>query len=258
MVLLTKLGGADRQLPMLRIGIVVQDLLMLIVPAAVVAMMSSNNAGEMLCLRQRPRFYPIFLTLLLMVVSASAMQWVVNLNESISFPQAWHGFEQTLRNMENAAGDSVKFILGPHTPMNLVVSILIVGILAGFSEELFFRGTLQRLFARTRLGHHGAIWITAMIFSAVHFQFFGFLPRMLLGAMFGYLLLWSGSIWLPMIGHAFNNTLYVVLIYVNGRGELADSHVTWGAVACSAVLSAICILSLKEMGVLKNQKSENS
>ncbi|MDE6395798.1 MAG: CPBP family intramembrane metalloprotease, partial [Muribaculaceae bacterium] len=94
---------------------------------------------------------------------------------------------------------------------SLVVSVLIVGILAGFSEELFFRGALQRLLSSANgIKPIAAIFISAFIFSFIHFQFYGFFPRLILGIYFGYLLYRTGSLWIPAIVHAFNNSLYII------------------------------------------------
>ena len=61
---------------------------------------------------------------------------------------------------------------------------------------------------------HVQVWISAAIFSAIHMQFQGFLASMILGALLGYLLVWTRSFWIPMIVHFLNNGLQVVAIYV--------------------------------------------
>jgi len=61
---------------------------------------------------------------------------------------------------------------------------------------------------------HAAIWVTAFIFSAIHVQFYGFLPRILLGAAFGYMAVWSGSLWLPILAHFINNAVGVIAFYI--------------------------------------------
>ena len=89
------------------------------------------------------------------------------------------------------------------TVPSLIVSVLIVGVFAGFSEELFFRGAMQRIMMSTRLNLHVTIWVVAVIFSLFHFQFFGFMPRLLLGAYFGYLLVLRRSLLGSVFGHVF-------------------------------------------------------
>jgi membrane protease YdiL (CAAX protease family) len=88
-----------------------------------------------------------------------------------------------------------------------------MGILTGMGEELLFRGAVQRKFMDWLGNHHVAIWVAAAIFSAVHMQFYGFIPRMLLAALFGYLYYWSGNLWIPIIAHASNNTITILAMY---------------------------------------------
>jgi len=90
-------------------------------------------------------------------------------------------------------------------------------LLPAFGEELFFRSALQGLFSRT-MNVKLAVWIAAIIFSAIHFQFYGFVPRMLLGAFFGYLLAWSENLWLPILAHFANNVLAVIFFYLKTNG----------------------------------------
>lgn len=89
------------------------------------------------------------------------------------------------------------------------MNILIIAIMAGIGEELLFRGVLQKILINWTRNTHVGILCAAIIFSAIHFQFFGFFPRMILGMVLGYLYVWSKSIWVPIIAHALNNALTV-------------------------------------------------
>ncbi len=237
----------SNKLAMMRIGIVVQDVFMLVAPAVLTAVLVTHRPVEMLSLGKFPRLQPLLLGILTLVVATPLMEGIVLWNQNITLPHSMAAFENFMRQLEEQAGGSVEFLLGPHTVGNLMVSILLVGVLTGFSEELFFRGALQRLLASTRMGSHAAIWIAAFVFSAVHLQFFGFVPRLLLGAFFGYLLLWSGSIWLPMIAHTLNNSLYIITRYANG-GDVSDAvtatNTSWVAMLISAVFTAVCLTAL--------------
>lgn len=148
-----------------------------------------------------------------------------------------------MRASENTAGNSIRLVLGGTSAGDLIMSILIVGVAAGFSEELYFRGALQRMLGGGTIGQHGAVWIAAVIFSIFHFQFFGFVPRLLLGAFFGYLLLWSGCIWLPVLAHITNNTLYVATNWMALRHATQESSSidgslqSWLPVTLSIVLT---------------------
>lgn len=197
----------------MRIGTVVQDFMVFIVPAIGTAMVASRLPARLLAVDHWAGWRNVLWSLLAMCASIPAMNVIIEWNQNIRLPESMAGFEARMRAMEEAAAASTELLIGGSGLGSLLVSVLIVGVLAGFSEELFFRGALQRLLGMTRMNRHVAVWLTAFVFSAVHFQFFGFVPRMLLGAFFGYLLLWSGSLWLPVIAHVFNNTLVVISEY---------------------------------------------
>lgn len=241
---LLRIGGDDRAVAMIRIATVCQDMFMLVLPAVATAVLTCNDAASLLAVNKRPRRPMIVMAIITMVVSAPAMSYIIDLNASMTLPDSLAGLERSLREFETAAAASVELALGAHTIPNLVMSLLIVSILAGFSEELFFRGALQRLLQSLRISPAAAVWIAAAIFSAIHMQFFGFVPRMLLGAFFGYLLLWSGSVWVPIIAHAFNNAMFIILRYFTGEGDVHVGGEGAGvevAAAISAVLTAVCL-----------------
>jgi len=98
----------------------------------------------------------------------------------------------------------------------MILNLFIIAILPAVGEEFFFRGVLQKILIRLFKSVHVAIWVTAFIFSAIHFQFFGFVPRFILGLIFGYLFFWSGTLWLPVISHFINNAVPVIMSYIQG------------------------------------------
>lgn len=225
----------------LRIGTVVQDFMVFIIPAIVTAMVASRLPARLLAVDRWPGWGGVLLTLLAMCVSVPAMNVLIEWNQNISLPESMAGFEAQMRAMEDAAAESAKLLIGGSGVGALIVSVLIVGVLAGFSEELFFRGAFQRLLGMTKLNKHAAIWIAAFVFSAIHFQFFGFVPRLLLGAFFGYLLWWSGSLWLPIIAHVFNNTVVVLSeYYQNADPSVADLN-TFGVGNVAAAVASLAL-----------------
>lgn len=256
--LLLRIGGDARHTAMLRIATILQDVLMLVLPAAVTAVVVCGNAGCLLAIDRRPGVAMTVMAMITMIVSSPFMSYIIELNASMTLPPAFAGFERALREMEQNAASSIAAVTGPHTIPNLIMSVLVIGIAAGFSEELFFRGALQRLMRSTGLSGHAAVWISAAVFSAVHFQFFGFVPRLLLGAWFGYLLLWSGSVWLPMAAHIFNNVMYVILNYITGSG---DPHISpevvspWISVSVSAALTVACVIFTYKLRNFSNKNS---
>lgn len=200
--------------PGIRVATVLQDVMMFILPAILTALLVTRRPAELLCIDYFPR-RPLtyLLPILALIASIPAMNSLISWNEGISLPSSMAGIEEWMRTSEENAAQMIKLLTGGDTVGSLIMSILIVGIFAGVSEELLFRGSIQRLLTTGGLNHHAAIWITAFIFSAIHMQFFGFFPRLALGAFFGYLLYWTGSLWIPIIIHALNNTIVVVSMW---------------------------------------------
>jgi membrane protease YdiL (CAAX protease family) len=103
-------------------------------------------------------------------------------------------------------------------PVDLIINLIVLAIIPAFAEELLFRGCIQQVLKEWSKNAHVAIWGTAILFSFVHFEFYGFLPRMLLGALLGYLFYWSGNLWVPIIAHLVQNGGQVVLAYMHDHG----------------------------------------
>lgn len=146
---------------------------------------------------------------ILWILLTPAMNQLVYWNSIITFPDWLRPIEESLRAMEDSATRTTDIILGGNTFESLIINILTIGVFTGFCEEIFFRGTLQRILGENLRNRQAAIWIAALIFSIMHFQFFGLVPRILLGAIFGYLLVWTGSLWTSIFAHSLNNSIVV-------------------------------------------------
>ncbi len=192
-----------------RISTILQDLVLFIVPALATSMIITRRPAEFLCLMGRPKISIVLMVIAAMLAVIPAEEFIVQWNANLSFPEFMSGFEKWARNLEELSQGVINEMLQDTSVASLAVNFLIIGVAAGFSEEILFRGCFQRLLTTGGVNHHVAIWTVAVIFSAMHFQIFGFVPRTLLGAFFGYLLVWTGKLWVPVIAHIFNNSLYV-------------------------------------------------
>lgn len=201
----------------LRISTVIQNVFFFISPAIIIALFITKLPADFLQLRKAPSLKGIILTIAIILLSIPAMNFIIYCNESILFPDALRGLENSLKALESSTREQIKILLGEPNVASLIMSILIIGILTGVGEELFFRGALQNIIRTRPMNPHYAIWITAVVFSILHFQFYGFIPRVLIGAFFGYLTFWSGSIWLPIFAHALNNSLVVITTWISSR-----------------------------------------
>ena len=189
----------------------------------------------------KPDGFLCFIAITIMICAVPAINLLADLNSRISFPDSLAALEHQLRAMEEAAATLTERFLQTDSFGGLLINIGLMALLPAFAEELSFRGTLQQVLGKK----HIAIWLTAIIFSAIHMQFFGFIPRMLMGAMFGYVFLWSGSLWIPILMHFTNNSLAVIAFYCFGQNSSADTigtGATWWLGLISLVLTSLGLL----------------
>jgi membrane protease YdiL (CAAX protease family) len=137
-------------------------------------------------------------------------------NSKIDLPGT-SGFEQWARDTEDKATQLTKFLTEFSSVGQFILGFFVIAVLAAIAEEFVFRGLLQPALEKATGNIHVAIWVSAILFSALHMQFFGFLPRVFLGALFGYLYFWSGNLLIPMLAHFVNNGFSVIMIYLNQK-----------------------------------------
>ena len=152
-------------------------------------------------------------------------------------------------NLNAASQQVLVALLAQPGAVALIANLLVIAILAALSEELFFRGTLQPLLHRA-FGGHAAVWTTAVIFALVHMEFTAIIPRVFLGAVLGYLYLYTRSIWIPVLGHSLNNALAVVLARFSTTEELLAPDTSeiltyWYLPALGCVLLAVAYQQLR-------------
>ncbi|SDY68649.1 MULTISPECIES: CPBP family intramembrane glutamic endopeptidase [Rhodonellum] len=205
------------------------------------------------------RFTGLGLTLLVMVGGVLFNALLIDWNANVKFPEMLSGLEQVLKEKEEMAMGMTKFLTDFDNVGEFLMGLLVIGLLAGLGEEFLFRGVLQpKLHLYTGNAHIG-IWLTALIFSAIHLQFYGFFPRMLLGAIFGYLYLYSGSLIYPIAAHIMNNAFTVILVYLNKLGKVNFDIEETDQVSISFALLGllIMILGIKVFKEKNQQQRDN-
>ncbi|MFD1769261.1 CPBP family intramembrane glutamic endopeptidase [Sphingobacterium suaedae] len=148
-----------------------------------------------------------------LVAFSPCMSIISDWNMQMTFPEGMRGVENWMREQEDMMAHLTAQTVMVNDVGRLLANVLVIGILPAVSEEFFFRGALQQIFARVLKHEQFSIWIVAIIFSAIHFQFYGFFPRMLLGVFFGYLVVWTGNIWTAVFAHFVNNTSVTILAF---------------------------------------------
>lgn len=203
-------------------------------------------------------------TLLVMVVGLAFLMmpvngWLVSWNQSIRLPSFLHDFELWAIQKEKEMEKLTLYLMDIRSKAEFLVGFLVIALIAGFSEEYFFRKRLQPLLHKITGNVHTGVWLTAFFFSAIHFQFYGLIPRMVLGALFGYYFAWTGNFWIPVLGHALNNGLTFIGMYLYKANisplNMEDPNVVpWyiGGVACGVAWS-VSVMVMEESQKIKER-----
>ncbi len=232
---------------LLKLSQAIQAIGFFVLPAFVAAfLLTENSVTDYLSLKNTAKIDLYLLVAMAAILLLPLVNTLAALNEAVTFPPFLHDFEVWARTLEEEAKILTERFLSVSTISGLFVNILVIAVLAAVGEELIFRGVLQHIFTRWTKNQTLGIWITAFVFSVMHFQFFGFLPRLLLGVYFGYLLVWSRTIWLPVLAHFTHNGIAVVAFYFYHNQEIAVNpdevgvnDMLWASAVCGIPFLAI-------------------
>jgi uncharacterized protein len=200
---------------------------------------------------------PVLITLAVIPVNGFFIDW----NKNMNFPDFMSGIENWAMAKEKSLEELTLFLTNLTGIPELLLGIIVFALLPGIGEEYLFRGILQKFFEKKYQNLHVAIWLSAIIFSAIHFQFYGFVPRVLLGALFGYLYAWSGNLVVPIIAHFTNNATTVILIYLKNNNIItmdldSTDSLPWYVILVSTLFLVFLIkLSFNQK---KSNKFENA
>ena len=250
----------------------IQTAALFLLPPFLMAFLWAKQPLEWLKLKSETRGYGLW-AIFLMLMALPAINLVGYFNQQMSLPAFLEPLEQWMKTAEANAAHLTEQFLSVTTFDGLIINILLMALLPAVAEELTFRGMLQRLIqtqtneAINREGKrvHIAIWCSAILFSAIHMQFYGFLPRMLMGALFGYALVWTGSLWTPILMHFTNNAMAVILYFLAIRSgwdleevdTIGTNDTLWLGVV-SLVLTIIGIYAFRRSTTMSNASSRIS
>ena len=201
----------------------IQTAAVFLLPPLCVAYLWAQEPMKWLKVETFQTFKVSSMAVMLMLVALPAINLLGDLNQQMSLPAFLEPLEQWMKTSEESAKVLTEQFLNVTTFGGLIINILLMALLPAVAEELTFRGVLQQLITAENKKvskfqgfkvPHLAIWCSAILFSAIHMQFYGFVPRMLMGALFGYMLAWTGSLWVPILMHFTNNAMAVLLYFV--------------------------------------------
>lgn len=221
---------------------------MFIIPPFIIAYFVHNKISAYLFLDRKALLGQIILASISIIVALPLINLLSEINSYLQLPGFLSGVEQWMKEMEEQAEIVTKKFLVMETPYDLFINLIVIAVIPAFGEELLFRGVIQRLFTNMTKNVHWGIFITAFLFAALHMQFFGFLPRIAMGMLFGYLLIWTKSLWVPILAHLINNGMAVCVTYFINKGQLPEDVEKIGGSGTGIWISGIISLGL--VGIL--------
>ncbi len=225
----------------------VSQLGFFIVPSLIFAFLVNKKISQYLKINVNISGFTLVLTIALTFLGMPFINWLAELNSGLQLPESMKSIEEWMKTTEENAKVLVEKFLEVETIGGLLINIFIIAIIPAIGEEFLFRGVLQRLFHDWSKNIHIAVFVTGFLFSFIHFQFYGFLPRMLLGVIFGYLFAWSGSLWIPIAAHFVNNAFAVIAFYLLNKGLIEmdiDKVGTEGSNVSIALTGLIFVIAI--------------
>ena len=236
---------------MLKVAQGVSSMMMFVAPPLIYYAFTRNSPFQSLGLHKPNRYVMWLIGLVLIFISLPVTNQLGIWNEKMNFSSAFQMLEDLLKQLEETAGNLTERMLEVDTVGGLLFNLVIIALIPALGEELTFRGVLQQALVRRCKNAHVAIILSAAIFSFIHFQFYGFLPRMFLGILLGYMFYYSGSLWTSVLMHFVNNGAAVTLAYLNHKGVVDVEVDHFGAmgmgwtIASLALTVGIIVLSAK-------------
>ncbi len=230
---------------------IVNQIGVFVLPAIIFVILTDDSFGGYMKLKGKMHTFSLIFGIVLIFVSLPFNNWLLQINQNISFPSYLVGVENWMRASEDGAEKLTDAFLKTTSFGGLMLNILMISIIAAIGEEFIFRGILVRLFREWTGNIHLGVFIPAFIFSALHLQFFGFIPRLVLGLILGYLFVWSNSLWVPIAAHFINNTMAVLISFLDNKGIISLNFENFGStnnvwvITGSFIITIFILLSIR-------------
>ncbi len=234
----------------------VSQIGLFIFPAIVFAALVSKNIKEYLQVKGNIKFLSLVISCLIMVAAIPLINWLAEMNSRMQLPGFLAGLENWMKESEDSAAKVTEAFLNVSSVSGLLANLIVIAVLAAIGEEFLFRGVLQKLFYEWSKNIHIAIFLSAFLFGVFHLQFYGLIPRVLMGALFGYLLYWSGSIWLPILAHFMNNAVAVIVDFLSRKKHFTIDIDTIGTEENALLLVSISLIMVLGMAFLFYKKEK--
>jgi len=232
---------------------IVNHIGLFLVPSILFVFFISNYPVKYLKLDSKPHLFTAIAGVLVMFVCLPFINWLLSINQLIHLPEPLKFIENWMRESEERASYYTEIFLNVNTISGLLLNIFMIAVIPAFGEEFLFRGILIKLFKNWFGNIHVAIILSALIFSAVHLQFFGFLPRAVLGVVLGYIFYISRNLWVAILAHFINNAFAVLAAFFNHKYNISSDFEKLGSntsdfplIILSLILTIVVIASINQ------------
>jgi uncharacterized protein len=243
---------------LLRYFQIIQSIGLFVIPSLLLAWFYGGDVIKYLQLHKGISWQTALLTAVIMLSAVPVVNLMAHFNAGISLPESFSALEEWMKRTEESAKNITELFLRADNTAALLFNLLLIAVIPAVGEELLFRGVVQRLFSEWTRNRHLGIWIAAIIFSALHMQFYGFLPRTMLGVLFGYMLIWSGRMWVPITAHFVNNAAAVLVYYFIQKNQISRSVETIGSDPKDWIYAALSLVFFLIFIILFYQREKKS
>ncbi len=229
-----------------------------VIPPFIIAYVFKGKIAKYLLLNKTPHLFSILLVVMMMILAIPFINFLAEWNSKLSLPESLSYIEKAMKAAEQDAEKLTLAFLKADKLGTLFINLFVIAVIPAIGEELLFRGVFQKIITDWTRNAHIGIWLAAFMFSAIHFQFYGFVPRMLMGAFFGYLLVWSKNMWLPIAAHFVNNAFAVIAFYLMDKSMIGDGAETMDTGDGSFIAASVSITLVVLLGYIffKFQKEQ--
>ena len=179
-------------------------------------------------------------------------------NAGLKLPESLSALEQMMKQMQESASAMIEKFVSVDTIGGLILNLFMIAGLAALGEELLFRSIIQTSLIKICKNAHVGILIASAIFSFIHLEFYGFVPRLILGMLLGYMFYFSGSIWIPMLMHFLNNGTVVLIYFLNNKGITNIDVDTFGQTSIPVLIVSIVVMIVLFLFSIKYSDKERT
>lgn len=236
----------------------INQLGVFIFPVFLYTFLVSNSSFKYLSMSNKPLLINLILSITIVFTILPFLNYISILNMNMELPESMASIEKWMMLKEEQASLLLGAFLKTNSISGLLINLVVIGLLPAIGEELLFRGVILRLFKEAFRNIHVAVFISALLFSLVHLQFYGFFPRLLLGLVLGYLFIYTKNLWTPIAFHLVNNSATVIIYYLHQREIIETNAENFGSTNSFVLIIGSLIISVYILILIRKQQQLKS